>query len=219
VLAKPDGGLLRLRLSLPAPIPSLGTPSLTVAATLVDLGILYDLASKAWEYQVPLVGLLEALRRKPSTDLDALERPQDLSAYQWAAARLLPLDRLVPPGIDPNRLAQVQEMAVLHRTSEVLLLESVTGAEQLVLDFRVPGAYLSDSEGFWVFVRVVEHLYGSPGAIQVVATPLDDDAPRSGLREGPSHRQAIALDGIELLVRDTGGVALLSGELSIGRPS
>ena len=83
-----------VRLSLSLRTPELSQPrALTLAATLVDLAVLYDLARKAGESDCPLAGLLAALGEPDLTAPAALEPPRDLAAYAWSAARLMPLEK------------------------------------------------------------------------------------------------------------------------------
>jgi hypothetical protein len=200
-----------IRLALVLDVDEFGgddAPALTLAATLVDLAVLYDLAGKAWRYDCPLVGLLAELRAPDLSLPSALETPRDLGAYAWSAARMVPLlGREIPP-VDPDKLAQLQEQFSLHQTTSFMMVERVSIGPPLGLEVNLPWEDFGEEAGGWVFVDALEQQFAGRGAVRVASELAE-------LRQ--AARADEARQGLELLSRDTAGVRLRSGELTVER--
>ena len=206
---------LRLELTFDAPDSAQfglsGTPTLTIAATLVDLAVLYDLAARAREYGVPIVNLLDAVRQVPTSDAGAQEPPQDLAAYQWSAARLLPLNGPAVPQFDANEFARVQEHLILYRPRAFLRLQGVAFNRPLRCSFHIFGREVEATRSLWIFLGAVEALFRAPGHVD--ATDAMEAFNYPDLERNDQAAAAIALRGVELFSTDTADVALQSGRL------
>lgn len=199
--------LLRLRFRTPNPLRGTTVPALTLAATLNDLAVLFDLAAKAWDHQVPLASLLEAIQAaNPDAALDV---PHDFGAYLWTADRLLPRGVPRDPTLSSDELARLQERVVVYRQSAFLVVTSLTARDlELEATFRLTQPDVDDGGALWVFLQAVERLFRAPGHVAA-----------EGLRCGANTehdraRAAVALQGLDTLWADMADVELIDGELS-----
>lgn len=199
-----------IRLALVLDVAEFGgdPPAMTLAATLVDLAVLYDLAGKAWRYDCPLVGLLAELRAPDLSLPSALETPRDLGAYAWSATRLVPLHGREIPPVDPDKLAQLQEQFSIHQTTSFMMVERVSIGSPLALEANLPWEDFGEDASGWVFIDALEQQFARGGAVQIASELVERR--RAARADG-------ARQGLDLLSRDTGGVRLCSGELTVER--